>query len=75
VKDPIPIEYLDSMKDQDKDLPFICEQLADDFIKNLALRDNTENETGRKVHPDDRYLVSSKPYSRKNNVINDKSVN
>jgi hypothetical protein len=63
------------MKDQDKELSFISEQLADDFIKNLRLKDEETKETSRKVNADDRYLVSSKPYSRKSNVINDKSVN
>lgn len=71
------------MKDQDKELNFICEQLADDFIKNLDIIDkaaleshqSTKGEFDRKVHQDDRYLVSSKPYTRKCNVINDKSVN
>lgn len=34
VKDPVPIDFLDKMPDKDKDLKMLCEQVAEDFLKN-----------------------------------------
>ncbi len=34
VKDQVPIDFLDKMSDKDKDLKLICEQVAEDFLKN-----------------------------------------
>ena len=35
VRDAVPIDYLDKMPDKHKDMKLICEQVADDFLKNL----------------------------------------
>ena len=34
VKDPIPVDYLDKMSDNDRDLKLLGESIADDFLKN-----------------------------------------
>lgn len=34
VKDPVSIDFLDKMSDQDRDINNICEQIADDFLLN-----------------------------------------
>lgn len=64
VKDPVPIDYLDKMRDKERDLKLLGETVADDFLKNY---ENTDwNSTPR-------FLKSSKPYIRKNNVTSDLS--
>ena len=57
------------MPDKEKDLRILCEQAADDFLKNQDI-----------ANPDDppcsnseRFLVHSKPYVRKSNLANDRS--
>lgn len=53
----------------------MCESICDDFLKNLQLQDEANKKTDRVIeNPDCRFLISSKPYMRKNNVVNDKSV-
>jgi hypothetical protein len=70
VKDPIPIDYLDKMGDKDRDLKILCESIADDFLKN---EENDDKSSKQKSN--ERFLMSSKPYVRKNNVTSDKSLN
>jgi hypothetical protein len=56
------------MGDKDRDLKILCESIAEDFLKNQ------ENDGGP-VGNNERFLMSSKPYVRKNNVVSDKSLN
>ena len=70
VKDPQPIDYLDKMGDKDRDLKILCESIAEDFLKNQE-NDNPGGSTGS----NERFLMSSKPYVRKNNVVSDKALN
>lgn len=30
----VPVDYMDKMVDKEKDLKILCEQVADDFLKN-----------------------------------------
>ena len=63
------------MKDNERSLALICESICDDFLKNLKLQDENNKRTDRNIDdPDNRFLISSKPYMRKNNVVNDKST-
>ena len=36
IKDPVPIDFLDKMTEKDTDLRIVCENIADDFLKNMA---------------------------------------
>lgn len=58
------------MQDKEKDLKLLCDQVADDFLKNNEFK-------GRNpfFNHKDRMLISSKPYLRKNNLVADKSHN
>lgn len=66
VKDPVPIDYLDKMPDKDKDLKMLCEQVADDFLKNLPDKDSLTW---------DRKLLRSSPFVRKSNLVVDRAIN
>jgi len=75
VKDQLPIDFLDRLTDKEKDLKVLCESVADDFLKN-----SNQNDAGEDKKVDDptatvRYMVSSKPYIRKCNLISDKAKN
>ena len=51
VKDPIPIDHLDKMPDKKKDLKMLCEQAAEDLLKNdriFAGKDSDESAELRK---------------------------
>lgn len=85
VKDQVPIDFLDRMSDKDKDLKLICEQVAEDFLKNQE-GEGDQDRGGKKDKKSasskdhrssdaDRFLISSKPYARKNNVTSDKALN
>ena len=68
VNDPKPIDYLEKMPDNERDLKSICEAAADDFLKNQKPTDPTaKNEA--------RFEISSKAYCRKCNVTSDKAHN
>ena len=56
------------MGDKDRDLKILCESIADDFLKNQE----ADNPNAKNI---ERFLMSSKPYVRKNNVTSDKSLN
>jgi hypothetical protein len=68
VKDPIPVDYLDKMSDQERDLKLLGETIADDFLKNC------EGSDAIGQAPPKRFLKASKPYVRKNNVTADLSL-
>ena len=68
VKDPIPVDYLDKMSDQDRDLKLLGESIADDFLKNCEGPDTIGQAAPK------RFLKGSKPYVRKNNVTSDLSL-
>lgn len=71
VKDTQPIDFLDKMTDKEKDLKILSEAAVEDFLKNT--KDKNENdEDSKKYH---RYLISSHPYIRKNNLTADKAIN
>lgn len=71
------------MPDKDKDLRFLCERIADDFLKNQDLdeeeneEDNNKKNKKNKMKSVDapRFLISSKPYVRRNNFTADRSLN
>lgn len=45
VKDPIPIDYLDKMPDKAKDMKMLCEQAAEDLLKNdKMIKDDADDE-------------------------------
>ena len=75
VKEPMPIDFLDKMGDKDRDLKVMCESVADDFLKNAAAGGGDEEAAGTVPTAAVRFMVSSKPYIRKNNIISDKAVN
>lgn len=53
------------MSDKERDLKLLGETVADDFLKNSEEYDSASNL---------RFLKSSKPYVRKNNVTSDLSL-
>ena len=71
VKDPVPIDYLDKMPDKDKDMKMLCEQVADDFLKNLP----KEDFDGKDPLSLKRKLIRSRPFVRKQNLVVDKAIN
>lgn len=66
VKDLISIDFLDKMGDKEREIKIMCESACDDIIKNLM--------EGEAKSPGDKFLVSSKPYVRKSNLIADKAL-
>lgn len=57
------------MPDREKDLRIICDQVADDFLKNQDIANPTDPPSLNS----ERFLVQSKPYVRKENLTNDRS--
>mmetsp|Transcript_24004 Transcript_24004/g.36882 ORF Transcript_24004/g.36882 Transcript_24004/m.36882 type:complete len:350 (+) Transcript_24004:398-1447(+) len=72
VKDPVPIDFLDKMSDKERDLKLLCESIVDDFLKNQEIAGDQGEGSGGSS---DMFLIASKPYVRKNNLIQDKSLN
>ena len=66
VKDLISIDFLDKMGDKEREIKIMCESTCDDIIKNLHESDTKD------LH--DKFLISSKPYVRKSNLIADKAL-
>jgi len=76
------MDFLDKMPNSDKDLKLLCEQIAQDFLKNedtTLLEDEAKQKSklmsnAFRSQDEQRFLVSSKPYVRKNNCTSDKSL-
>ena len=66
----VPIDYLDKMMEKEKDLKILCEQVTDDFLKNQDIA----NPTDKPSLTSERVMMSSKPYQRKSNLTNDRSL-
>jgi hypothetical protein len=76
VKDTQPIDFLDKMIDKEKDLKILSEACVDDFLKNTKdIKEKKEDNEKEEDNKYDRYLISSHPYIRKNNLIADKAMN
>ena len=58
------------MQDKDKDMRILCDQIADDFLKNQDIANPDDPPTLKS----ERFLVVSKPYVRKSNLTNDRSL-
>ena len=81
VKNPYPMDFLDKMPNRDKDLKLMCEQSAHDFLKNedTTIAESQPKGKGNNAilirsQDEQRFLVSSKPYVRKNNCTADRSL-
>ena len=68
MNDPKPLDFLEKMPDEDKELKLIAEDSANNFLKNQE----PDNPDATKK---ERFLISSKAYSRKSNVTSDKALN
>ena len=66
----VPIDYMDKMVDKEKDLKILCELVSDDFLKNQDIA----NPGDKPSLTSERLLISSKPYQRKSNLTNDRSL-
>ena len=73
----MPIDFLDKMADKDKDLKMLCEQVADDFLKNQSSAAKAEGGEQKEpvLNKDARKLRGSRPYVRKANLVTDKALN
>ena len=60
------------MPDKDKDLKMISDQVAEDFLKNMALESKDDKDT---QHFNLKKLIRSRPYVRKSNLVTDRSIN
>ena len=70
VREQTPIDFLDKMQDKEKDLRILCDSAADDFLRNQDIA----NPNDPPSFESERFLIHSKPYVRKSNLTNDRSV-